>query len=291
MSGRCINITESMREDAKTLIKLMGCPVIQAPCEAESQCVTICKSGLAYATASEDMDCMPLGCPFQLRNFNNAKEPITEVCLEKVLEGFQMNQKEFIDLCILCGCDYTHNIGGVGPVKAFNLMKELCLYDEDVGIQIVENGGIKIILKAMEKYFDVASMQVAACEIIGFLLLKGKSEIHAPKLAKAIITAMKNHGEAVDVQIQACDALFELSQVPTTRLILKKKETQVERNIEKSFIYVVSFAQKLGISCMEQSVETASNVWLERKNFLRFRCRKLHLPQLATRMHRSKITC
>ena len=127
-----------MREDAKTLIKLMGCPVIQAPCEAESQCVTLCKMGLAYATASEDMDCMPLGCPFQLRNFNNAKEPITEVCLEKVLEGFQMNQKEFIDLCILCGCDYTHNIGGLGPVKAFNFMKEY--------------GKLELVMRSLERH-------------------------------------------------------------------------------------------------------------------------------------------
>jgi hypothetical protein len=111
-------------------------------------------------------------------------------------------------------------------VLSFNLMKELCINDEEVAYLIVKNGGIKIILKAMETNRDLATMQVAACEIIGYLLLKGKSEIHAPKLVKAIVTAMKNHNDASDVQIQACDALFELSQVPTTRLILKKKETQ-----------------------------------------------------------------
>jgi len=35
-----------------------------------------------------------------------------------------MNMDEFIDLCILCGCDYTQNIGNVGPVKAFKLIQE-----------------------------------------------------------------------------------------------------------------------------------------------------------------------
>jgi len=35
-----------------------------------------------------------------------------------------MNQKEFVDLCILCGCDYTHSIGGMGPVTAYKLIKE-----------------------------------------------------------------------------------------------------------------------------------------------------------------------
>lgn len=34
-----------------------------------------------------------------------------------------MNMEQFIDLCILCGCDYTCNIQGVGPIKAFNYIK------------------------------------------------------------------------------------------------------------------------------------------------------------------------
>lgn len=32
--------------------------------------------------------------------------------------------REFVDLCILCGCDYTHTIGGLGPKTAYALMKE-----------------------------------------------------------------------------------------------------------------------------------------------------------------------
>ena len=35
-----------------------------------------------------------------------------------------MTHKEFIDLCILCGCDYTNSIGGMGPVTSYKLMKE-----------------------------------------------------------------------------------------------------------------------------------------------------------------------
>ena len=35
-----------------------------------------------------------------------------------------MTHDEFIDLCILCGCDYTTNITGVGPVKAFKYIKK-----------------------------------------------------------------------------------------------------------------------------------------------------------------------
>jgi len=124
MSGRSIKITPEMIEDAKKLIQLIGCPYIEAPCEAEAQCAQIVKHDLAFATATEDMDCLTFGSKFMLRGFNSKKEPLTQIDLAQVLEGFDMSMDEFIDLCILCGCDYTKNIGGIGPVKAFKFIKE-----------------------------------------------------------------------------------------------------------------------------------------------------------------------
>ena len=35
-----------------------------------------------------------------------------------------MNMDEFIDLCIMCGCDYTNSIGGIGPIGAFKMIEE-----------------------------------------------------------------------------------------------------------------------------------------------------------------------
>ena len=82
------------------------------------------KHGLAYGTASEDMDSLTFGTNFLLRGFNSKKEPILQIELAQVLEGFGMTQDEFIDLCILCGCDYSTNIPGIGPIKAFKYMEE-----------------------------------------------------------------------------------------------------------------------------------------------------------------------
>ena len=78
--------------------------------------------GLTYATASEDMDSLTFGTNFLLRGFNSKKEPIIQIELAQVLEGFGMTHEQFVDLCILCGCDYTTNIPGIGPVKAFKLI-------------------------------------------------------------------------------------------------------------------------------------------------------------------------
>jgi flap endonuclease-1 len=124
MAGRSIRVTDAMMADAKKLVRLMGAPVVEAPCEAEAQCAELVKLGLAFATASEDMDSLTFGTHYLLRGFNSKKEPICQIDLKVLLEDFGMTQEEFVDLCILCGCDYTFTIQGMGPVTAFKLIKE-----------------------------------------------------------------------------------------------------------------------------------------------------------------------
>lgn len=70
------------------------------------------------------MDALTFGTTFLLRGFNSKKEPITQIELKVLLEQFEMTMQEFIDLCILCGCDYTKSIAGIGPVKAYKFIKD-----------------------------------------------------------------------------------------------------------------------------------------------------------------------
>ena len=37
--------------------------------------------------------------------------------------SFEMKQEEFVDLCILLGCDYVDKIKGIGPKKAIELVE------------------------------------------------------------------------------------------------------------------------------------------------------------------------
>ena len=50
--------------------------------------------------------------------------PIKEFHLDRILEGLNMNHEEFMDLCILLGCDYCDKIRGVGPKNALKLVQE-----------------------------------------------------------------------------------------------------------------------------------------------------------------------
>ena len=124
---RTVRVTKEHNEDIKTLLRLMGCPVIEAPCEAEAQCAALAKQGHVFASASEDMDTLTFGTPKLLRKFTapeSKKIPVMEINLERALEGLKLTMDEFIDLCILCGCDYMDSIKGVGSKTAYKLIKE-----------------------------------------------------------------------------------------------------------------------------------------------------------------------
>jgi flap endonuclease-1 len=124
---RTVKVTREQNEEAKKLLELMGIPYVNAPCEAEAQCAELAKGGKVYAAASEDMDTLCYKTPYLLRHLTfseQRKEPIQEIDVVKVLEGLGMEQQQFVDLCILLGCDYCESIRGIGPVTAFKLIKE-----------------------------------------------------------------------------------------------------------------------------------------------------------------------
>jgi flap endonuclease-1 len=124
-SKRNIHITKQQIDDIKILLKLMGIPVIDAPCEAEAQCAELVKSGKVFATGTEDMDAITFGTPIVLRKLTmpeSAKEKVVQINIIKVLSGLNLTYDQFIDLCILCGCDYCESIKGIGPKTALKLI-------------------------------------------------------------------------------------------------------------------------------------------------------------------------
>lgn len=127
LNKRTTRVTPEMNEEAKKLLRLMGVPVIEAPCEAEAQCAILCKSGKVFASGSEDMDTLTCGTPVLVRHLTYSearKTPIMEIHLDKVLKGLALTMEQFIDLCILLGCDYSDKIKGVGPKRAYEYIKK-----------------------------------------------------------------------------------------------------------------------------------------------------------------------
>ncbi len=123
-AGMSVKVTSQMTNDAKELVRLLGLPVIEAPSEAEAECSIMAKAGKVYAVATEDMDCLTFGCPILLRDFTNKDDPVIEIKLDIVLKDLNITMDQFIDICILCGCDYADSIDGIGPIKAHKLIQE-----------------------------------------------------------------------------------------------------------------------------------------------------------------------
>nr|KMM66046.1 DNA-repair protein rad2 [Coccidioides posadasii RMSCC 3488] len=138
-SRRTVRVTREHNEECKKLLKLMGIPYIDAPTEAEAQCAVLARAGKVYAAASEDMDTLCFDSPILLRHLTfseQRKEPIQEIHLERVLEGLGMDRKQFVDLCILLGCDYVDPIPKVGPNTALKMIRD--------------HGSLEKVVEAME---------------------------------------------------------------------------------------------------------------------------------------------
>jgi flap endonuclease-1 len=128
LSTRAVRVSKAQMDECKKLLTLMGCPWVQAAGEAEAQCVELVKKGKCWAVATEDMDALTFGAPVLLRHLtfsNDAKKrPVMEYHIDTVLQRMGFTMAQFIDLCILLGCDYCNKIHGIGPQKAFEGIRE-----------------------------------------------------------------------------------------------------------------------------------------------------------------------
>lgn len=120
-----VKVTREQNEETKKLLRLMGIPVVEAPSEAEATCAALCRDGKVYASATEDADCLTFGTKILIRNLMAAesqKKQIFEVSLDVALEQLNITMDQFIDFCILSGCDYCDTLKGVGPATAIKML-------------------------------------------------------------------------------------------------------------------------------------------------------------------------
>jgi flap endonuclease-1 len=126
-SKRLVRAGQKENQDCQRLLQLMGVPVVMAPCEAEAQAAYLAKTGVVYATGTEDMDALTFQTPVLIRKMTfagNSKALVQSIDYQKAIQGLGLTHAEFVDLCILLGCDYCDTIKGVGPKTALKLIRE-----------------------------------------------------------------------------------------------------------------------------------------------------------------------
>jgi flap endonuclease-1 len=117
-----INVVKEHHEECKKLLEILGFEVIVSVGEAEIVCAELQKYNYVDFTYSDDTDVLPLGCKKVLRSING-KNSFMEYDLEKILIGLDITFVQFIDVCILSGCDYCQSIPRLNSEKAYLLIK------------------------------------------------------------------------------------------------------------------------------------------------------------------------
>jgi len=115
-------VKQSHSNEVMDFLQSLGIPFLKAVSESEETCAFLQKNGIVDYVLTEDTDSLTFG----------AKQVILGeklYCLETILTNLELKFDSFIDLCILCGCDYTSTIPKVGPVNALKLIKKFGLID------------------------------------------------------------------------------------------------------------------------------------------------------------------
>jgi flap endonuclease-1 len=109
------------------LLHAEGVPHVVAEGEAEKACAHMVLSGAADVVVTDDIDALVCGAPRMLRNLGLATphhNSAQEIRLDEVLALLKLTHPQFVDYCILCGCDFSGTLPGIGPVKALQLLRE-----------------------------------------------------------------------------------------------------------------------------------------------------------------------
>jgi len=107
---RTVYISKKQMDECRELLNLMGIPYINAPEEADSQCAYLAQTGLVDGVLTEDMDILTFGSPLIVRNLSSLKKNINQISLSKILDKLNFSHEQFIDFCLLLGCDYCDGI-------------------------------------------------------------------------------------------------------------------------------------------------------------------------------------
>ena len=114
---RCVVITRKQILECQELLELMGIPYIVAPEEADSQCAYLSCEGLVDSVLTEDMDILTFGAKNIVRNLSSHRNEPLEIDKELILEKFNLTENEFIELCVLLGCDYCYHSNSISANK------------------------------------------------------------------------------------------------------------------------------------------------------------------------------
>lgn len=130
-----VSLDEWIIESSRKLIELMGFPIVDAPADAEAQAAFMVSQGEAWAVSSQDWDSLLYGSPRLVRYITLtgfewlpskqvARKLEPELAeLEKNLAALGVSRRQLVEIAVLSGTDFNDGVKGIGPRKAYKLIK------------------------------------------------------------------------------------------------------------------------------------------------------------------------
>lgn len=87
-----------------SVMKALVIPIYKSKVEGEKVCTSLCIENFVDTVLTEDSDVLPYGCPEIIRFGNKG---FIRFRLRCILGELGLSMSEFIDMCIITGCDYN----------------------------------------------------------------------------------------------------------------------------------------------------------------------------------------
>ena len=125
LSKKIIYVTKDNIKQLKELLSILNIPYIHENIEADLISSKLSSSNIVDMVVSEDMDHLTNGTKYLIRDFNVNNNIAICYDLFKIRNQLSLNHLEFINLCILFGCDYLKRIKGLGTISSFNIITSI----------------------------------------------------------------------------------------------------------------------------------------------------------------------
>lgn len=150
---KLISVNQSDLDMIQNILYAIGLPCFRAKHDAEKLCSALCIEGHVIAVLSEDSDNLAHGCPRLITEFGDnfvnqttgiPDRYVTVIETTNVLTDLNLDLYEFIDMCIMLGCDNNERIRMCGEKKCFdNITKyrniDNFAYYENVNVSILDH--------------------------------------------------------------------------------------------------------------------------------------------------------
>lgn len=117
LRSQLVVLTNDDFQMMKDVLEAFGMHYTIAPSEGEFMCAALNRHGLVDAVMTADTDALACLAPNVINKVVDNHFQI--VSLHDVLSNMKLDEKQFVDLCIMCGTDFNTNITRIGPIGSY----------------------------------------------------------------------------------------------------------------------------------------------------------------------------